>query len=94
MESNSLILSIISIANMAILGVLISIFSKMYLKTKAQLPIGMILVASMLFLHNVIGAMAYFTMDEIFSQELFPYLLGVGIAELIGLIVFLKISLE
>jgi len=79
---------------MAILGILISIFAKMYLKTKAQLPIGMIVVASMLFLHNVIGAMAYFTMDQIFSQEIFPYLLGVGIAELIGLIIFLKISIE
>lgn len=94
MESNSLVLSIISIANMAILGILISIFAKMYLKTKAQLPIGMIVVASMLFLHNVIGAMAYFTMDQIFSHEIFPYLLGVGIAELIGLIIFLKISIE
>lgn len=94
MESNSLILSIVSIANMLVLGVLISIFSKMYLKTKAQLPIGMIVVASMLFLHNIIGAMAYFTMDEIFSHEIFPYLLGVGIAELIGLIIFLKITLD
>lgn len=94
MESNSLVLSIVSIVNMAVLGILICIFGKMYVKTKAQLPLGMIVVAIMLFLHNVIGAFAYFSMDEIFSHEIFPYMLGVGIAELAGLLIFLKITLE
>lgn len=94
MESNSLVLSIVSIINMVILGVLISIFGKMYAKTKAQLPLGMIVVAGMLFLHNVIGAFAYFSMDQIFSYEIFPYMLGVGIAELAGLLIFLKITLD
>jgi hypothetical protein len=94
MELNSIILSIVSIANMVILGVLIVMFAKMYVKTKAELPLGMIVVAGMLFLHNVIGAFAYFSMDQIFSQEIFPYMLGVGIAELVGLVIFLKICLE
>ncbi len=94
MESNSLVLSIVSIANMVILGVLISIFGKMYVKTRAQLPLGMIVAAGMLFLHNVIGAFAYFSMDQIFSHEIFPYMLGVGIAELAGLLIFLKITLD
>ncbi|AFS81975.1 hypothetical protein [Candidatus Nitrosopumilus sediminis] len=94
MESTSLVLSIVSIANMSILGILICIFGKMYVKTRAELPLGMIVVAGMLFLHNVIGAFAYFSMEEIFSHEIFPYMLGVGIAELAGLIIFLKITLD
>lgn len=94
MEPNSLILSIVSILNMIVLGVLVGLFAKMYVKTRAQLPLGMIVVAVMLFLHNVIGAMGYFVMDPIFAHETFPYLLGVGIAELIGLVIFLKICLE
>ena len=94
MESNSLMLSIVSIINMIVLGVLIYIFGKMYVKTRAQLPLGMIVVAGMLFLHNVIGAFAYFSMDQIFSHEIFPYKLGVGIAELAGLLIFLKITLD
>jgi len=94
MESNSLVLSVVSIVNMGVLGILICIFGKMYAKTRAQLPLGMIVVAGMLFLHNVIGAFAYFSMDEIFSHEIFPYMLGVGIAELVGLLIFLKITLE
>ena len=94
MESNSLMLSIVSIVNMIVLGVLIYIFGKMYAKTRAQLPLGMIVVAGMLFLHNVIGAFAYFSMDQIFSYEIFPYMLGVDIAELAGLLIFLKITLD
>jgi hypothetical protein len=94
MESTSLILSVVSIVNMGILGILIVIFGKMYGTTKAQLPLGMIVVAGMLFLHNVIGALAYFSMEQIFSHEIFPYMMGVGIAELVGLITFLKITLD
>jgi hypothetical protein len=94
MESTSLILSIVSIANMGILGIIIAIFGRMFSKTRAQLPLGMIVVAGMLFLHNVIGGIAYFSMEMIFSNEIFPYMLGVGIAELAGLIIFLKITLD
>ncbi|MCH7968896.1 MAG: hypothetical protein IH841_06610 [Thaumarchaeota archaeon] len=94
MEPTSAILSAVSIANMAVLGILMFTFGKMYAKTKAQLPIGMIVVSSMLFLHNVIGALAYFSMDELFSHDIFPYMLGVGIAELVGLLIFLKITLD
>lgn len=94
MEPTSLILSIVSIANIVVLTILISIFGKMYVKTRAQLPLGMIVVAGMLFLHNIIGALAYFSMDELFSSEIFPYLLGVGIAELGGLLIFLKITMD
>ena len=94
MESTSLVLSVVSIANMAVLGILICTFGKMYAKTRAQLPLGMIVVAGMLFLHNVIGALAYFSMDQLFSHEIFPYMLGVGIAELVGLLIFLKITMD
>ncbi len=94
METPSLVLSLVSIANMIVLGILVGIFGRMYGQTKAQLPLGLIVVAAMLFLHNIIGAAAYFSMDEIFSREIFPYMLGVGIAELGGLLIFLKISLD
>lgn len=94
MESTSLVLSVVSIANMVVLGILIGTFGKMYAKTRAQLPLGMIVVAGMLFLHNIIGALAYFSMDQLFSHEIFPYLLGVGIAELAGLLIFLKITMD
>ena len=94
MEPTSGILSIVSIANMIVLGIMMYTFGKMYSKTKAQLPLGMILVAGLLFLHNIIGAFAYFSMEMLFSDEVLPYMVGVGIAELAGLLIFLKITLD
>jgi hypothetical protein len=92
MDSISAILSAVSIVNMIVLGILMFIFSQMYRRTKAHLPLGMIVFSAMLFLHNVIGAYAYFAMSMLFSSEIFPYLLGVHIAELAGILIFLKIS--
>ncbi|MBI5147043.1 MAG: hypothetical protein HZA84_07475 [Thaumarchaeota archaeon] len=94
MEPTSAVLSGVSIINMIILGVLMFIFGKMYVRTRAQMPLGMIVFSVMLFLHNTIGAYAYFSMAELFSQEIFPYLLGVHIAELAGILIFLKITLD
>lgn len=94
MEPTSAILSGFSIANMIVLGILMVFFGKMYSKTKAQLPLGMIIFAGMLFLHNIIGAFAYFSMEQLFSQEVFPYMLGVTIAELGGILILLKITLD
>lgn len=94
MEPISAVLSGVSIANMIVLGILIFVFGKMYANTKAQLPLGMIVFSVMLFLHNTIGAYAYFSMSQLFSHEIFPYLLGVHIAELAGILIFLKITLD
>lgn len=94
MEAPSAILSAVSIANIVVLGILIATFGRMYVRTKAQLPLGMIVVAGMLVLHNIMGAMTYFSMDMLFSNDIFLYMLGVGIAELAGLLIFLKITLD
>ena len=94
MEPTSAILSAVSIANMVVLAILMTNFGRIYSKTRAQLPLGMIIFAGMLFLHNSIGAFAYFSMHELFSHEVFPFMLGVTIAELVGVLILLKITLD
>ena len=86
--------TIVSGANMIALGLLIGVFAKMYLKTKAQLPLGMIFFAGLLFLHNLIGVYAYFSMMELYAAALLPYLLAVHVAELAGILILLKITLQ
>jgi len=86
--------TIVSGANMIALGVLIGVFAKMYSKTKAQLPLGMIFFAGLLFLHNLIGVYAYFSMMELYAAALLPYLLAVHVAELAGILILLKITLQ
>ena len=86
--------TIVSGVNMIVLGVLVGVFTKIYSRTKAQLPLGMIFFAGLLFLHNVIGVYAYFSMTELYAVALLPYLLAVHVAELAGILIFLKITLQ
>ena len=86
--------TIVSGANLVVLGILVGVFIKIYSKTKAQLPLGMIFFAGLLFLHNVIGIYAYFSMTGLYAAALLPYLFAVHIAELAGILIFLKITLQ
>ena len=86
--------TIVSGANMIALGILVIVFAKMYSKTKAQLPLGMIFFAGLLFLHNVIGVYAYFSMMDLYAAALLPYLLAVHVAELVGILILLRITLQ
>jgi len=86
--------TMVSGANMIVLGVLVGVFIKIYSRTKAQLPLGMIFFAGLLFLHNVIGVYAYFSMTELYASALLPYLLAVHVAELAGILILLRITLQ
>jgi hypothetical protein len=86
--------TMVSGANMIVLGVLVGVFIKIYSRTKAQLPLGMIFFAGLLFLHNVIGVYAYFSMTELYAAALLPYLLAVHVAELAGILILLRITLQ
>ncbi len=86
--------TIVSGANMVVLGILMKVFGSMYSKTRAQLPLGMIFFAGLLFLHNVITVYAYFSMMEFYAEALLPYLLAIYVAELAGILILLKITLE
>jgi hypothetical protein len=94
MEPTMMANTAVSGANMVALGILIGVFAKIYSKTKAQLPLGMIFFSGLLFLHNAIGIYAYFSMMELYAAALLPYLLAVSVAELAGIIVLLKITLQ
>ncbi len=94
MEPITAVLSSISIANIIILASLMAIFVFSYTKTKAQFPLFMTGFLGFLALHNLIGAQAYFTTGELFSESLFPDLVGINGTELAGLLVFLKISYQ
>jgi membrane-bound metal-dependent hydrolase YbcI (DUF457 family) len=84
--------SIVSMLNMAILVVLLTVYANIYRKTGATFTVGLIVFASMLMLHNVIAVYGYFAMAPLYSDDLLPYFVGIHIAELAGLIALLKVT--
>lgn len=94
MEPLMSISAIVSAANMVLLGILACVFARMYSRSKAQLPIGMILFTAFLFVHNSIGVYGYFAMEDLYSQQILPVLLLIHLAELGGIITLLKITMQ
>lgn len=111
-----LILLVVSAANVTVMGVLIATFTNMYVKTRAQFPLGMMAAVSMLTLPSVVVALVFssnntgfveriasgifldgrvmsFLLDELVSSW-FPYLLVIGVIELVGAMIFLKLTLD
>ena len=53
----------IALVNVALLISLLTIYARIYKKTKASFTIGLIFFAGMLILHNVIAVYTYFAME-------------------------------
>ncbi len=94
MEPLALLSTIISVANIALLAMLIAIYAKIYKTSKAVYTLGLLFFAAMLTLHNVIAVYAYFAMAPLYSDELFPYFVGIHLAELAGIAVLVKVTLD
>jgi membrane-bound metal-dependent hydrolase YbcI (DUF457 family) len=84
--------SLVSMANMAVLVALLVVYARIYFKTRATFTIGLAVFTSMLMLHNGIAVYGYLAMAPLYSDELLPYFAGIHIAELIGLIALLKVT--
>lgn len=84
--------SIVSMANMAILVVLLAVYGRIYSKTGATFTIGLMIFAGMLMLQNGMAVYGYFAMAPLYSEELLPYFVGIHIAELAGLLALLKVT--
>lgn len=85
--------SIVSMVNTVILVVLLAMYANIYRRTRATFTIGLIVFAGMLMLHNIIAIYSYFAMAPLYSDDLLPYFAGIHIAELVGLIALLKVTI-
>jgi hypothetical protein len=85
--------SIVSMVNTVILVVLLAMYANIYRMTRATFTIGLIVFAGMLMLHNIIAIYGYFAMAPLYSDDLLPYFAGIHIAELVGLIALLKVTI-
>ena len=84
--------AIVAMANMAVFSVLIATFVKMHSKTKSQVHLGMIFFVGMLFLDNAVNVYTYFFMFNLYQEALLPFILAVRVIQLVGSLVFLKIT--
>lgn len=86
--------ALINMANLGLLSILVITFVKIYRSSKASFTLGLIFFCGLLMVNSIISIYSYVTMSMLFSDLLTPYLLAISIAELAGLSIFLKITIE
>jgi len=83
----------ISIANVALLIALLTVYIRIYRSSKAVFTLGLVFFAAMLMLHNLIAVYAYFAMAPLYHEGLLPYFVVIHVAELAGIAALLKVTL-
>jgi len=85
--------TLVSVLNVAVLLILLVIYVKTYVKSKAVFTIGLMFFTVMLMLHNLIAVYAYLAMAPLYPDELLPYFVAIHIAELVGIVALLRITI-
>lgn len=93
METMMMVAVGLASANSIILLVLLFVYSKIVLKTKAMYAAGLLIFAVLLLAHNLLTISAYVLMAPVFEAEAMPFPLGISALELGGLAVLVKITL-
>lgn len=82
-----------SAINSVLLVVLMLIYGKIVIKTRASYAIGLMIFAILLLAENLLSVFAYVDMEPFFGAAALPYLLGMSGLELAGIIVLLRVTL-
>jgi hypothetical protein len=85
--------TVISVLNVAVLLTLLVIYIKIYIKSRAVFTVGLIFFTVMLMLHNLIAVYAYLVMAPLYPDDLLPYFVAIHMAELVGIVALLRVTL-
>jgi len=73
---------------------LVLTYARMYRDTHAQFSLGLMVFASILFAQNVLAVYSFATMSPFIGDPFLPYLLGINIAQVMGVLVLFKTTLR
>lgn len=76
-----------------LLGLIIT-YARMFRDTRAQFSLGLMIFATILFVQNILAVYSFITMSNLVGDPLPTYLLGINIAEVLGIAVLFKTTLR
>ena len=76
-----------------LLGLIVT-YTKIYRDTHAQFSLGLTIFALVLSAQNILTVYSYITMSNIIVEPLPAYLLGINIAEVLGIAVLFKTTIR
>lgn len=69
---------------------LILVYAKVYRDTRAQFSLGLTIFATILFAQNILAIYSFMTMSPFIGEPFLPYLLGINIAQVLGIFVLFR----
>jgi len=76
-----------------LLGLIVT-YARMYRDTHAQFSLGLTIFAFVLFIQNALAVYSFITMSNLVGDPLPAYLLGINIAEVLGIAVLFKTTVR
>ena len=76
-----------------LIGLVIT-YARMFRDTHARFSLGLMIFALILFAQNVLAVYSFITMSNLVGDPLPTYLLGINIAEVLGIAVLFKTTLR
>ena len=78
--------------NSVVLAVLVYVYAKTALSTRAKYPVGLLLFSVLLFIHSAGTASAYLLLGNYFGPEVVPYMSAMASFEFVGVLALLRIT--
>ncbi len=83
---------VFAVLNVVVLVILLSMYGKIALKSKAAHSVGLVVFATFLLAQNLTTVAAYVSMSHLFGSGALPALSAISGMEFVGLVVLAKIT--
>ncbi|HEY5620058.1 MAG TPA: hypothetical protein VIK88_00195 [Candidatus Bathyarchaeia archaeon] len=77
-----------------LLLVLVTVYIRVYRDTHAQFSLGLSIFASILFAQNVLAVYSFMAMAPFILDPFLPFLLAINIAQVLGVLVLLRTTIQ
>ena len=69
---------------------LIFVYARVYKDTRAQFSLGLTIFAMIFLAQNILAIYSFMTMSPYIGEPFLPYLLGINIAQVLGILVLFR----
>lgn len=77
-----------------LLLILVGVYVRVYRDTHAQFSLGLSIFASIMFVQNLLAVFSFATMGSYVLEPFLPFLLVINIAQVLGVIVLLRTTVQ
>ncbi len=76
-----------------LLGLILT-YARIYRDTRARFSLGLLIFALILFAQNVLAVYSFATMSPYIGEPFLPYLLGINVAQVLGVLVLFRTTIR